>query len=192
MKKKAVIIIGLVIVVFIAHFVMGADDKGDVEKVIKASYFNGAFNDLDTQSMRKGFHADFAIFSAKGNAIGKYPIDTWIKGIEKGKEDPNFDASRAKMDCRIVSLDITGGCAAAKIEISKDGKKVYTDYLSLLKFDEGWKIAAKVYHAHPKNKSIIFKTPTNRESDVLDSLFIFGGRTVTRNSGPTPRFGGRG
>jgi len=151
MKKKAVIIIGLVIVVFIAHFVMGADDKGDVEKVIKASYFNGAFNDLDTQSMRKGFHADFAIFSAKGNAIGKYPIDTWIKGIEKGKEDPNFDASRAKMDCRIVSLDITGGCAAAKIEISKDGKKVYTDYLSLLKFDEGWKIAAKVYHAHPKN-----------------------------------------
>ncbi len=35
-----------------------------------------------------------------------------------------------------------------KIELSKDGKLVYTDYLSLLKFDSGWRIVAKVYHRH--------------------------------------------
>ncbi|MEM7355177.1 MAG: nuclear transport factor 2 family protein [Acidobacteriota bacterium] len=35
-----------------------------------------------------------------------------------------------------------------KIELSKDGKLVYTDYLSLLKFDSGWRIVAKVYHSH--------------------------------------------
>jgi predicted dehydrogenase len=32
--------------------------------------------------------------------------------------------------------------------LSRDGKLVYTDYLSLLKFSSGWKIAAKVYHEH--------------------------------------------
>jgi len=101
--------------------------------------------------MRNRFHPDFAIFSAKGNEISRYPIGAWIKGIEQRKKDPNFVPSQAEMDCKIASLDITGGCAAAKIEISKNGKMVYTDYLSLLKFDDGWKIVAKVYHAHPKS-----------------------------------------
>ena len=150
MKKASSIIFGLLLIGSIATAFLNADSKSEVEKVIQESYFNGAFNDLDTVSMRQGFHADFAIFSAKGNEINRYPIDTWIEGIEKRKQDPNFDPSQAKMDCEIASLDITEGCAAAKIEISKNGKMVYTDYLSLLKFDDGWKIVAKVYHAHPK------------------------------------------
>ncbi len=134
----------------LSTMVHGADDKAEVEGVIKASYFNGAFNDLDTEGMRKGFHPEFAIFSAKGHEINRYPIDTWIKGIEKRKQSPGFDREQVKMDCKIAALDITGECAAAKIEISKNGKMVYTDYLSLLKFTDGWKIVAKVYHAHPK------------------------------------------
>lgn len=150
MKKTNVIFFGLLFLVQVVTTSLNADTKADVEKVIKASYFDGAFNDLDTVSMRKGFHSDFAIFSAKGNEISRYPIDTWIKGIEKRKQDPNFDKSNSKMDCKIASLDVTGECAAAKIEISKDGKMVFTDYLSLLKFDDGWKIVAKVYHRHPK------------------------------------------
>jgi hypothetical protein len=151
MKKVSSIIFGLLFFGLIATGVLNADSKADVEKVIQSSYFNGAFNDLDTEGMRKGFHPDFAIFSAKGVEISRYPIDAWIKGIDKRKQDPNFDPSQAKMDCRIASLDITGGCAAAKIEISKNGTMIYTDYLSLLKFDDGWKIVAKVYHAHPKS-----------------------------------------
>jgi hypothetical protein len=150
MKKANMIFFVLLILVLIVTTSMNADSKADVEKVIKASYFNGAFNDLDTVSMRNGFHPDFAIFSAKGNEIGRYPIETWIESTEKRKQDPNFDKAQAKLDCKIASLDVTEGCAAAKIEISKNGKMVFTDYLSLLKFDDGWKIVAKVYHAHPK------------------------------------------
>ena len=150
MKRLNMIILTLLFLILMATGVMNADSKAEVEKVIQESYFNGAFNDLDTENMRKGFHPDFAIFSAKGNEISRYPIDVWIKGIEKRKQDPNFDKSKSKMDCKIASLDITEGCAAAKIEISKNGKMIYTDYLSLLKFDDGWKVVAKVYHAHPK------------------------------------------
>ena len=150
MLKKSIVIGGLLIGALITQLLFGLDDKAEVEKVIKGSYFNGAFNDLDTEAMRKGFHPEFAIFSAKGNDINRYPIDTWVKGIENRKQAADFDASRSKMDCKILSLDVTGGCAAAKVEMSKDGEKIYTDYLSLLKFDDGWKIVAKVYHAHPK------------------------------------------
>lgn len=150
MKRVNLIVFVLLFLTLTAKGVLSADSKADVEKVIQSSYFNGAFNDLDTKNMRKGFHPDFAIFSAKGNEISRYPIETWINGIEKRKQDPNFDKSQAIMDCKIANLDITEGCAAAKIEISKNGKKIYTDYLSLLKFDDGWKIVAKVYHAYPK------------------------------------------
>ena len=148
MKKLNFTFMGLLFLFLIFTSFIFADDNSDVEKVITASYFNGAFNDLDTESMRKGFHPEFAIFSARGNEINRYPIDTWIKGIEKRKNDPNFDPDQVKMDCKIVSIDITGGCAAAKIEMSKNGKMIYTDFLSLLKFTDGWKIVAKVYHSH--------------------------------------------
>lgn len=150
MKKVSMIVFGLMFLAMFSTTILDADSKTEVEKVIRTCYFNGALNDLDTVSMRKGFHPDFAIFSANGNEISRYPIDEWIKSTEKMKQDPKFDKSRVKMDCKIVSLDVTEGCAAAKIEISKNGKLVFTDYLSLLKFDDGWKIVAKVYHAHPK------------------------------------------
>jgi len=149
-RNRTSVIIVTVIVFLVSSVPAGADDKTDIETIIKASYFNGAFNDLDTQAMRQGFHPEFAIFSADGEDLSRYPIDAWIEGIEKRKQDPKYDSSKAKMDCKIVSLDVTGGAAAAKIEISKDGRLVYTDYLSLLKFSDGWKIAAKVYQAHQK------------------------------------------
>jgi len=149
-RNRTSVIIATVIVFLVSSVPAGADDKADIETIIKASYFNGAFNDLDTQAMRQGFHPEFAIFSADGEDLSRYPIDAWIEGIEKRKQDPKYDSSKAKMDCKIVSLDVTGGAAAAKIEISKDGRLVYTDYLSLLKFADGWKIAAKVYQAHQK------------------------------------------
>ena len=120
----------------------------EVRAVIERSYFNGAFNDLDTESMRKGFHPDFAIFAPSGTEISRYPIDAWIESIDKRKADANFERSKTGMDCEIVWLDVTGGCASAKVEISKNGTLVFTDYLSLLEFDDGWKIVAKVYHRH--------------------------------------------
>jgi len=150
MKKTMLVMLVTIIAVSFIGVIHGQDDKAEVKNVIQKSYFNGAFNDLDTEAMRQGFHPDFAIFSAKGTEISKYPIATWIEGIEKRKQDANFDASQAKMDCKIAHLDVTAGCAAAKVEIFKDGKQIYTDYLSLLKFDDGWKIVAKVYHAHKK------------------------------------------
>lgn len=124
------------------------DDQSAIKKVIEEGYVNGAFNDLDSEAMRKTFHEDFAIFSPKGNDIGKYPIDTWAKGVEKRKSSDEFDSSKNQWEHKFVSVDVTGNAAAVKIELSKDGKHVYTDYLSLLKFDDGWRIVAKVYHQH--------------------------------------------
>lgn len=125
-----------------------SEAKAEVTALVESAYINGAFNDLDTESMRKGFHKDFAIFSAKGEDINRYPIADWIASIEKRKAKPDFDPAKQVWEHKLPQIDITGGSASVKVELQKDGKHVYTDYLSLLKFDSGWKIVAKVYHKH--------------------------------------------
>ncbi len=142
----------LILALLIALPLMAIDtQKADVDavkKVVTESYFNGAFNKLDTEAMKKGFHEDFAIFYANGEKLGRYEIESWISGTEKRKSSPDFDASKSKMTCKIVNCDVTGGAASVKAEMYRDDKHIYTDYLSLLKFSSGWKIAAKVYHEH--------------------------------------------
>lgn len=120
-----------------------------IKKLIDESYFHGAFNELNPEAMANGFHADFAIFSPKGEEIRKYPIKAWVENTRKTKSKPDFDPKKNEWEGKVVKLDITGNSAAAKIELRKDKKLIYTDYLSLLKFDSGWKIVAKVYHKHP-------------------------------------------
>ena len=91
---------------------------------------------------------NFAIFSPKGEAIKKYPIADWVKRTAERKAADDFDPAKNVWQHHFASVDVTGNAASVKIELSKDGKKVYTDYLSLLKFDSGWRVVAKVYHRH--------------------------------------------
>jgi len=119
-----------------------------IKDLILKSYVHGAFNELNPEAMAKGFHPDFSIFSAKGEEIGKYPIADWVISTTKKKNDSEFDPTKNKWSHNFASVDVTGGSASVKIELSKDGKLIYTDYLSLLKFESGWRIVAKVYHKH--------------------------------------------
>ncbi|MEQ6166749.1 nuclear transport factor 2 family protein [Ekhidna sp. MALMAid0563] len=125
------------------------ENEEAVKKVVLESYINGAFNQLDAESMENGFHKDFAIYSAKGEEISKYPIADWVAGVKKrkaGDYNPNDEKNIWKHT--FASVDVTGGAAQVKVELRNQGNHVYTDYLSLLKFDSGWKIVAKVYHKH--------------------------------------------
>ena len=125
-------------------------EQATIRTLIEQAYIHGAFNEQNTTAMEAGFHGEFAIFSAKGTKLGRYPIDSWISGIKKKKASDDYDPTRAKMDYKISQIDVTGGAAAAKVELSRDGMLIYTDYLSFLRFEDGWKIAAKVYHHHKK------------------------------------------
>ena len=123
-------------------------DKAAVETLIEGAYLNGAFNDLNTKAMRAGFHPVFKIHGVKDDALREYPIDEWIAGIEKRKAKSDFDPADQKWDYKFAFVDVTGNAAVAKIELFKDSEHVYTDYLSLLKFSDGWKITDKVYFRH--------------------------------------------
>lgn len=125
--------------------------KAEVKQHILKAYIQGAFNALDPDAMKQGFHPEFAIFGqGTKEKLRRYPISKWVASVKKRKAKPDFDPAKNKATPKFASIDVTGNTAAAKVEIYKKGKLVYTDYLSLYKYAEGWKIVAKVYHAHKK------------------------------------------
>ena len=124
------------------------EEEAAIKALIEKSYVHGAFNELNPEAMEKGFHPDFAIFSPDGEAIKKYPIADWVKRTGERKASDDFDPAKNVWEHHFAAVDVTGHSASVKIELSRDGKKVFTDYLSLLKFDSGWRIVAKVYHRH--------------------------------------------
>lgn len=123
-------------------------DADEIKALVESCYVHGAFNELDPEAMKRGFHPDFAIFSPKGEEISKYPITEWTERMAQLKASADFDPAKNQWEHHFASVDVTGHAAAVKIELSKDGKLVFTDYLSLLKFDSGWRIVAKVYYRH--------------------------------------------
>lgn len=125
--------------------------KSEVKKHILKSYVHGAFNELNPQAMAKGFHPEFAIFSpGTTEKLRRYPIDKWVKSVTKRKAKADYDPAKNKCTPKFAMIDVTGNTASVKLKLYKKGKLVYTDYLSLYKYTDGWKIVAKVYHSHKK------------------------------------------
>lgn len=152
MKNKSIKLLMLLAIPAFAftsnYYFEKAATTAEIEKVVLDGYIHGAFNELNPEAMSNTFHEDFAIFSTKGKALDRYEIEDWVSGTKKRKLSDKFDPAKNKWDHKFDVVDATGGSAMVKVELSKDGKLIYTDYLSLLKFDTGWRIVAKVYHKH--------------------------------------------
>jgi hypothetical protein len=152
MKKIIIPLILIVLVGTLAAFTTSTikkeATKSEIEELVNKAYIHGAFNELNPEAMAAGFHKDFAIFSAKGEELNRYEIAAWVANVSERKSSSDFDPSKNVWDSKFAIVDFTGNSAIAKVELSKDGKHVFTDYLSLLKFDSGWKIVAKVYTRH--------------------------------------------
>ena len=51
---------------------------------------------------------------------------------------------------KFLFIDIAGNVAVAKIEFYEGKELNFIDYMSLIKFEDGWKIISKI--AHPVEK----------------------------------------
>ena len=130
------------------HSVRSYADEQEITTMLERCYIHGAFNELNPEAMAEGFHKDFAIFNTMGDELTRYEIEEWVKNTENKKNSPKFDPAKNVWEHKFDYVDVTGKSAAVKVLLYKDGKQVFTDYLSLLKFPDGWKVVAKVYTKH--------------------------------------------
>jgi hypothetical protein len=139
----------LLVLVFACGLWAGDDEaeKKAVIKVIEDAYMNGVCNLGDVEAIKKGFHEDFSLKGIRDGKVSVLPIAQWIKIIEKNKADGKYPAEQ-KTTFEYPMIDVTGTAAMVKVKFIRSGKHIYTDYLLLLKFAEGWRITDKIYTRH--------------------------------------------
>lgn len=120
-----------------------------VKNVVTSAYVEGIQNNGNIEDIRKGFHPSFEMLRFVENSVKPYPLEEWIAAIEKRRAEAKPDAQVVRTDATILDVDITGTAATVKLELFREGKKTFTDYIVLYKFTEGWRIVSKTYYRHP-------------------------------------------
>jgi hypothetical protein len=129
------------------------EDKEAITRVITAAYIDGLQNKGPVSDIEAGFHPGFELLGMRNDELTKWPIYSWIQYHEnKLKEDPAPPAAGDRVTGKFPMIDVTGNAAVAKVELYKGGDLIFTDYLSLYKFEEGWKIVNKIYCRHEKKE----------------------------------------
>lgn len=147
MNRKIITAAILVLMLFapLALRSQGAADEEAIKALVQTAYVDGLMNLGDLEKTRAGFHPDFVLLGVQDGKLTRFPIADWIASTEKrkaqGQKAPGFT-------CEFVRVDITGNAAVVKLELHREGKRVFTDYLSLYNFPDGWKIVGKIYYRH--------------------------------------------
>jgi len=118
-----------------------------VKQTIQQAYVDGIQNRGSIESIEAGFDPEFNLLGiGKNNELSKYPIYRWIESVKKAKA--KGQAPNPAITAKYPMVDITGNAAVAKVELHKGNKMLFTDYLSLYKFEDGWRIVSKIYQRH--------------------------------------------
>jgi hypothetical protein len=102
------------------------------------TYLHGLkFNDVE--SFKRVFYPEAKLFFVRKNGgLGQLRQEQWYKGFaaNPGKEE--------KGDLKITAIDITDKAASVKV-VENYEDATYTDYISLLRIADGWKIVNKIF-----------------------------------------------
>ncbi len=150
MKKWILVILMFMVITMTLSSQCIKDEKESVKNVILKAYVQGIKSLGDIEQIKKGFHPDFALLYNKKNTLKKLTLANWIKYVEKGKKKyPN--GLKKKPIVKFHQIDITGNAAVVKFDLTQN-QITSTDYMFLLKFNEGWRIVSKISHFHKREK----------------------------------------
>ena len=97
--------------------------------------------------MRKAFHTEAKVMAFRDGKLTNLTSEEFASRFN-GK--PAADEAQRKR--RIEGVEITGNAGVGKIVLDYP-TVTFTDYMSLLKVGDEWKIVNKVFYAEPKPKS---------------------------------------
>ena len=116
---------------------------GEIEAVEKVvwTYLDGLYEG-DTSKLAQAFHEVSHLYSMSDGGVADLPREKWFEFV-KGRASPK--SKGLKRTDRIVSIDLSGPeTAFVKLECSIH-PRYFTDYLTLLKLNGGWKVVSKTY-----------------------------------------------
>lgn len=122
-----------------------ANDVAAVEKVVW-TYLDGLYEG-DTEKLGQAFHEVSHLYSMHEGGVNDLPRQKWFE-LVKGR--PSAQSKGLPRTDRIVSIDFSGPeTAFVKLECSIH-PRYFTDYLTLLKLNDGWKVVSKTFRTDVK------------------------------------------
>jgi len=116
-------------------------DAEAIRQVITSAYVEGLHMNGSRDAIRAGFHPDFVMKVLTDDGITDVTIEEWIARLPAEGTTPSHT-----VDHDIPDVGISGVAAVARVEILFDGRHVFTDYMSLYKFGDDWRIVAKIFN----------------------------------------------
>lgn len=114
----------------------GPDHPSVDEEAIRATiqhYFDSG------HEMRKAFYPEANMWYVRDGSLHQVPIQDFLARVEA-----NAGKSSGEVQKSVVSIDMFGNAAVAKLELKRSDSVIY-DYMSLLKIDGDWLIVNKIF-----------------------------------------------
>ena len=129
----------ILVLVFLVFVIQTINAQTELEAITSTlmDYVEGTANG-EPERVKRAFHSELNLYSIRNDSLSVWYGQDYTGGIKKGKKSNRIG--------RIVSIDYENDAAMAKIEIIMPGpKRIYTDYLMLLRYQGSWKIIHKSY-----------------------------------------------
>ena len=131
----------ILLLVFLSFGVQSLNAQSELELITETlmDYIDGTANG-EPDRIAKAFHPDLKLYAIAGDTLKTLSGEKYISYFKPGQKRNRIG--------KIVSIDYENDAASAKIEVLMPAKKkIYTDYLLLLKYNGAWKIIHKSYTA---------------------------------------------
>ena len=115
--------------------------KAAIEALVQ-EYFKGMYEG-DADRLKAIFHEDCRLFGERKGEKREFPASDFFAYVE-GAPIPKDEGEAYDME--LVSIDITGPVAVAHVKDLYQGGH-FTDYLTCMETDQGWKIVNKAFYS---------------------------------------------
>tara|TARA_R110002126_G_scaffold291579_2_gene453912 strand:- start:25061 stop:25477 length:417 start_codon:yes stop_codon:yes gene_type:complete len=128
--------LSIVMLLLVSISISAQSEISKINKVLY-DYIEGTANG-EPARLKSAFDDNFNLYFIANDTLKTWSGKQYIAGVKEGRKSNRIG--------KVLSIDFEGDAAIAKIEILMPARKrIYTDYLMLLKIKEGWKIIHKSF-----------------------------------------------
>ena len=120
-----------------------------IEEVVQIA-FDAYYNDGDIELIKKYFHPGSNLLSmTRDNSLLYYFRHNFIDRVKQRKERGMYPPKK-RVSIKFLRIDVVRNAAAVKQDFYRGERRTCTDFLSLYKFKEGWRIVSWTTYHHPE------------------------------------------
>jgi hypothetical protein len=125
-----------------------ASDLHDLEQALQ-TYFDGLYEG-DVNKLGRVFHDCAHLFSNENGKLNDLPREQWFAWMRGRKSAQSQDLQRRDFIVQIDRSSPTTAFAKVQCQIPP---RYFTDYLTLVKLADGWRIVSKTFHTDTRQQA---------------------------------------